>query len=100
MELDQHTKSALLQEHQRLKKLNQNAEAETESKPESTILNQSLQEILGHISQAVTGFMNDLLEPTFQWTNLREILTKDERMVYLGLFVVVMTIIAMLLKND
>ena len=99
MELDHQTKTALLQEHRRLKKLNQEVQAETQH-PESTILNQSLQEILSHMSQAVTGVLNDLLESTFQWSELRDILTRDDRLVYLGLFVAMMTIIATLLKND
>ena len=102
MELDHQTKTALLQEHRRLKKLNQEAQAETESHIPlpTTILNQSLQEILSHMSQTVTGVLNDLLESTFQWSALRDILTKDDRLVYLGLFVALMTIIATLLKND
>jgi len=92
--LNHHDKLALIQEHERLKNLNEKEKEET-THPDDDILEMNLTTILTKMAVTLTGTLNDLLNPDFDWTvqGAIRILTKDDRLVYLGMILVMMSII-------
>ncbi len=89
--MSHYQEQAVMHEEQHLKNISEKTNTLNEITIEDNLfINLSLKEIMSNMSATIITIINELLDPKLKKTlaNLITIFFKDDRMIYLGLFVV------------
>jgi hypothetical protein len=59
----------------------------SEEKTENLFINLSLKQIFINLTTAFVGILNDILTPGFEFRNILSVLTKEDRLIYVGMVI-------------